>query len=712
MSFVLTESIWEMAPVDLRLAQQIADQNQISPFLARLLCARGIVSNDSVQAFFSQKDAELPDPFLLDDMDLAVRRIEDALAGQEKVMVYGDYDADGVTATALLYTYLKMRGAQVDYYIPKRFEEGYGLNCTAVDRIAGQGVSLIITVDCGVTGCQEVAYAAEKGIDVVVTDHHECPQTLPAAFAVVNPKRADSAFPFQELAGVGVAYFLVLALDRGRHPDRIRREYADLVAVGTIADVMPLLSVNRTLVKVGLALLAKSKNPGLRALLLEAGFEIGGRDFRMQSSTVSFGLAPRINAAGRMGDVRRAVELFTTKDGLLAEKIARELCACNRERQMVETKILTEALVMMQENREWERCSIIVLAKEGWHPGVTGIVASRITEKYHLPSILISMDGAFGRGSARSVPGFNINQAISSAKELLVKNGGHELAAGFTIGQENLAVFTERIREYARQNMMPELFSNRFPVDMELEEEDLTIDNAEQLTLFEPYGAKNPVPQFCLAHAEITGVYAIGDGKHTKLTVRKGEKSLCALCFKTETKQFPFLVGSRVELLCQMDVNSFRGVKSLQLIVKDIKRDSALYEAAKRDALLYRELQHGAVCPKEHVPQMQQFRAAFIALKAMERKSDQRPFSCDLIELQEHIRLHDHLPASYLMMRLIIDVFCEMRLIQAQPAQETILHIAILPTEHKVNLDDSKLLQRLRLGAKAGKAEIDRGIWV
>ena len=429
----------------------------ISSVTARLLCQRGYTSPESAKAFLFE-EGEFHSPFLIPDMDKAVERIERAIANREKVVIYGDYDVDGVTSVSVLTLYLKARGLMTKYYIPSRNGEGYGMNNAAIDKLHESGVSLMITVDTGVTAIDEVAYASSLGMDTVVTDHHECQALLPAAYAVVNPRRHDSAYPFKELAGVGVVFKLISACELTKAGseeekralmDALCERYIDLVAMGTVADVMPLVDENRLLVKKGLSMMNARPRMGLSALLTAAS---GGerKASVITATTVSFTVAPRINAAGRIASAERAARLFLTESPAEAEKIALELCEINRARQAEENRIIEEAEAKIAAECDLENDRVIVLADDGWHHGVIGIVASRITERYGLPSILISFDGDIGKGSGRSVKGINLVEALTDAEEHLIKFGGHELAAGLSVERSRIDAFRRHLNEYVK----------------------------------------------------------------------------------------------------------------------------------------------------------------------------------------------------------------------------------------------------------------------
>ena len=427
-------------------AYKAMERQGVPTLVAATLCARGMTDLAEAKGLLSSGEDQLQDPFLMKDMDLATARIGRALRNGEKIAVYGDYDVDGITSTCLLTHYLRAQGGDVCYYIPNRLSEGYGVNREAVEELARQGVRLMITVDCGITAVEEVAYASGLGIDVIITDHHECKEEIPAAVAVVDPHRKDCPYPFKDLAGVGVALKLVMALGGEKRYRALFQEYADLAAVGTVADVMKLLGENRTIVRVGLNHLKKTRRRGLYALMVEAGT----LNRAITSTTVGYCLSPRINAAGRMGRAVTAAELILTEDNSQAELLAHELCELNRQRQAVELEIFNQCLALLAGRKQYD---CLVLADKAWHQGVVGIVASRLAEQYACPVFMICLqDDGKGKGSCRSYGGFNLFCALERCADLLEGYGGHALAAGFTIQEENIPAFRARMEEIVRQD--------------------------------------------------------------------------------------------------------------------------------------------------------------------------------------------------------------------------------------------------------------------
>ena len=533
-----------------------------TPLLAAVLAARGIVTAEQARAFLEEGPFEPEDPFLLPDMAAAAERIGLAAERDETVAVYGDYDVDGITATCLLTEYLRAAGLKTEYYIPDRLEEGYGVNRTAIDRLKARGVTLIITVDCGITAVEETAYAGSLGVDMIVTDHHECQAELPAAVAVVDPKRPDRTCPSQDLAGVGVAFKLVCALS-GDGPAMLRR-YADLVAVGTIADVMPLLGENRRIVGLGLQKLRRAPRPGLAALMEAAGVE---RE-RLGAGSVGFTLAPRINAAGRLGQVDRAAELVLEHDPARATALAAALCDMNRRRQQLEADIWDEVADMLAGQTV---TAPIVLAREGWHQGVIGIVASRLSEAYQVPTVMISLEGDRGKGSCRSWGGFNLFDALAACGEHLESFGGHALAAGLNLRRENIAPFREAMKAY---------YLTHLPTGEAAVTPDLTVWSASLLTMecvqslgrLEPYGSGNPRPVLTMTDAVLADMTPIGGGRHMRLVLEKFGQRYDCVWFSCRAEDLSAAPGDRVDALFYPQISEFRGRRSVQLLMSGLRR--------------------------------------------------------------------------------------------------------------------------------------------
>ena len=532
-----------------------------SPLLSLILALRGYGDAESAQKFLSADTAMLVDPYLLTDMAPAVERIRLAVRQHEKVAVYGDYDVDGITSTCLLTGFLRSLGLDCTAYIPDRICEGYGLNSAAIDTLSKGGATLIITVDCGVTGIAEARHAREIGVDMIITDHHECMDTLPEAVAVIDPKRPGSLYPNTDLAGVGVAFKLICAIDGSA--ERCLEQYCDLVAVGTIADVMPLTGENRVITEKGLEKLQRDPVFGLHALIAEAGLG----DKRITAGSIGFTLAPRINAAGRLGQATRAAELLMSQSSEQAFELAGELCRLNRSRQQLELEIWNEALAMLGDEPPRHP---IVLASSGWHQGVIGIVASRLTEAFGLPAIMICLDGENGKGSCRSYGGFNLFEALTACSSHLVSFGGHAMAAGLNIRRENIGAFRQALAEYYDSN--PPTSEISLCVDLRIDSaEMLSMSCVSSLEKLEPCGNGNPKPLLCITGAELLSVVPIGGGKHLRLRVRKFGQIYECVFFSCTPEELGAHEGELIDIAFYPQINEFRSRRSVQLLVTDVR---------------------------------------------------------------------------------------------------------------------------------------------
>ncbi|MBS6546129.1 MAG: single-stranded-DNA-specific exonuclease RecJ [Butyricicoccus pullicaecorum] len=587
---------WVTAAPDLEAARSLSETCGFSPLAAVALCARGVDTPEKAQCFLATGIDGLYDPMRLRDMDKAVAAIRKAIGQQEKIIVFGDYDVDGITATCVLLRYLRSIGADADYYIPNRLSEGYGLSCAAMDALYEQGVRLIVTVDSGVTAFEETAYAKQLGIRMVITDHHECRDELPDAEAVVNPRRSDCTYPFAELAGVGVAFKLICALAGPENLERVLNQYADLVALGTVADVMPIVGENRIIVAAGLRRLAETNNLGLEMLLRESG----QKSRRLTASVISFILAPRINAAGRMGNTEQAVELFLTDNPVRAQELAALLCEQNKERQAAENEILQQALAVLRKEYNPVEDKIIVLAGEGWHHGVIGIVSSRICDRYACPTILIAVDGEVGKGSGRSMAGFNLFEALSDSAPLLEKFGGHELAAGLTIPKKNIEEFKARVHAYADAHIHPGDLMPLVHIDCAITPAYITESSVEGLSALEPFGMKNPQPVFSMENLYVEDITPISSDRHVRLTLTKDGVSYTAMLFGTGAGGCGFAQGNFVDAAFHLEINEYRGRKTVQLVLKDIRlSECELLADQKLLNLYHRYMSDGALTAAE-----------------------------------------------------------------------------------------------------------------
>jgi len=532
-----------------------------APLTAMILSARGIGTPKQAKEYLSC-DAPLHDPFLMTDMDLAAGRVGLAMARGEKIAVFGDYDVDGITATCLLTAFLRQHGADVVSYIPGRLEEGYGLNPIAIEYLHQLGVKLIITVDCGITAVEEARLCRRLGIDLVITDHHECKETLPEAIAVVDPHRVDGGYPHKNLSGVGVAFKLAAALSGDQLG--VLDDYADMVCLGTVADVMLLQGENRVFVEKGLSSLRTTRRPGIAALMKESGCS---RE-TVSASSIGFMLAPRINAAGRMGQIDLAIELFLTDDPEKAATLAKALCDLNRQRQSVESGIYDQAVSMLPEGRIPEA---IVLADESWHQGVVGIVASRIAEEFCCPTFLICLDGEHGKASSRSFGGFNLFSSLTTLSPLLESYGGHELAAGFTISRSQIPAFRKAICELAAAYYSDDTPRTCIDIDCAIEPELLTIRGIESLNQLEPTGNGCPKPVLMMKNLIIDRIQMVGGGKHMRLRLRSNRCTVNAIYFSASPESAAIRQGDVVDVAFNPQINEFRGERSVQMNILDIR---------------------------------------------------------------------------------------------------------------------------------------------
>ncbi len=587
--------------------------------LSAVLAARDVSTPEESAVFLERERSLSHSPMLMKDMDRAVERISRALSAGEKMAVFGDYDVDGITATVLLVDYLRSRGADCVKYIPRRIEDGYGLGGDALRLLREKGVTLVITVDCGITGVEEARFAREIGMDLVITDHHECKDVLPCAAAVVDPRRPDCPYPFKHLAGVGVALKLVLALGEQREEALFAR-YCALAAVGTVADVMQMTGENRTIVHRGLESIGSTDFLGLQALLRETG--LADRD--VSSVQIGFVLAPRINAAGRMGEAELAADLLLTNDPARAECLARELCGLNRERQAVEQEIFAQAVEQIEYLPAGER-SALVLSSEVWHQGVVGIVASRLSEKYSCPSFMIHLQNGMGKGSCRSYGGFNLFAALESCSDLLVDFGGHELAAGFNIREEDIPAFRRRMNHCVCDYCNGETPVSSLEVDVTIRDPScITLEEMEQLDRLEPYGAGNNRPVFALMGAKVESLQNVGQNRHLKLRLSKGPYHFDAIFFSATAGECGAAAGMRVDAAFHLQVNEFRGVSSVQLQLVDL-RPAVLPSVRERECLelVERLTAGGTVTVREAarlLPDREQFAALWRAIERMERE--------------------------------------------------------------------------------------------
>ena len=564
---------WQLAPeIDPVLQKSLGAHLALPPLSLRLLVNRGLTDPPAIQRFLSPSLSDLCDPFRMLNMDDAARRVLEALRRKERIMVYGDYDVDGITAVALLYLVIGQLGGDIIFYIPKRLEAGYGVNREGILEAESQGVKLIISVDCGITAADEVAFAHSRGIDFIVTDHHEASGVLPEAVAILNPKQPGDTYPASELAGVGVAYKLAQALyERTDQPRASLEEHLDLVALGTAADIVPLVGENRIFAHFGMKQIGLTRKPGLQSLSHISGLMDAQRD--ISPGQVIFGLAPRLNAAGRLGDSSRAVQLLITRDEEVARQIARELDEENKKRKMFDEQTLREALAKVEEEVDLESDRIIVLDSDRWHPGVIGIVASRLVETYHLPTILVSVEGEEGKGSARSIPAFHLTEALRQCHKHLIKYGGHKYAAGLSIRREDIPAFREQVKEVARTVLVPDDLVRKLAVDAEIDLHTIDDEFLANLELFAPFGPHNTRPVFvsrglrCAGSAQCVGP----SQKHLRLRVQQDRTMLDTIGFGFgEAAASLNRPNVRFDLAYVPEYNVWQGQRRIQLRIRDL----------------------------------------------------------------------------------------------------------------------------------------------
>lgn len=703
----MAKKIWNIGTrSDSAEVMNISKTLGVSVPTANLLYNRGYVTPSDASSFIRLETELFHDPFLMTDMKKAAERIVTAMENGEKIAIYGDYDVDGVSSTCLLSLYFRDNGIDTVFHIPNRVGEGYGVNRDAIDKLVNDGTNLIITVDTGITAVEEAEYCASLGCDMVITDHHECRGDIPRAVAVVNPHRPDCSYPFKELAGVGVAFKLVTAVEmvlrqrRGISNDGfltdICKKYVDLAALGTVADVMPLVSENRLIVSMGLSYMERSPRIGLSALLdaVDAG-KTPTKKRKMTSSVIGFTVAPRINAAGRMASASRAAELFLSRNTDEIREIAEELCQTNTQRQNEENKIVDS----LKERIEAELAlgsPVIVLDDIGWKHGVIGIVSSRITEKYGKPSIIISFEDGIGKGSGRSVKGMNLVEALLHCSDLLEKFGGHELAAGLTIKEENLSTFKEKLNEYAKTALGSEASVPTLELDFELSPSEMTLTQAEELDLIEPCGVGNPQPSFYCPSLTVLEVTSMGQGRHTKYLLDGNEKRISAVYFGSSPEELGFSPSDKVDIAFKLGVNEFRGVKSEQILLRDIRHADGQRIEREKEYDKYLSILDGVTPANEELPVRADFVSTYLHLK---RSIPKEGSEVSLRSLLHSLKPINGGEMSYIKLRLVLDVLNESGIIilgkeEGEKGSESI-RIKIPYIETKVDLTKSCIYSKL-----------------
>ncbi len=558
------QKVWNLKKYDTELIKKIKDTYGVSDIMAKLLISRNIEFND-IDNFLNGKLDNLIDPYKIKDMNKLVERIDKAIKKKEKICIYGDYDVDGITSITIMYKFLTKLGAEVMYYLPDRLLEGYGINNNALDEIKKQGVSLVITVDCGITAIEEVEHAKEIGLDICITDHHECAQDLPDALAIVNPKRKDDTYPFKFLAGVGVAFKTISAVAKKYNlPEEEYLKYLDIVSIGTISDIVPLVGENRIISKYGLKMMVHTKNIGLKALIKLVNSK------EIDSMMVSFGMAPRINACGRMGNASAAVKLLLENDEKRAEQIALELDNLNQERKNVEAVIYDEALDIIKKN-ELDKKSSIVLYNSSWHNGVIGIVASRLVNLYYKPVILLTKENDIIRGSGRCPSGFSIYDALTECKDYVIQFGGHELAAGLSILEENIDSFIETFDEACRKKS-DAISEQIIEVDAQIERKDLNAQIIKDIREMKPYGQSNQVPVFLYKGVKVSAIRTIKEEKHLKLVLKDDRSLIDAVGFSMGARRDEIRIGDKIDVVGTIELNTYNTPKTIQFVLQDFKK--------------------------------------------------------------------------------------------------------------------------------------------
>ena len=706
---------------------EISKGNNVSNICASLLYNRGYTTPELVSSFLRFDDIVMHSPLLLKDVEKAVERIQRALEDGERIAIFGDYDVDGVTSVTMLYLYLKELGADIGYYIPNRIGEGYGMSNSAIQYLSEIGVSLIITVDTGITAFEEVEFARSLGVDVVITDHHECQETIPDAVAVVNPHRVDCPYPFKSLAGVGVIFKVICAFeiinfgDKGNEADSVRSMYyrfADLVAIGTIADVMPIVDENRLIVKFGLAMIEKTRRCGLLALMEAASLGSNpnvrpvsenakpkvSKQRKINSTYIGFTIAPRINAAGRISRASKAVELLLADDMETAASLAYELCEINYQRQIEENRIAESAYAKIEKELDLSRQKVIVIEDDEWMQGVIGIVSSKITEKYGLPSILISYDGAIigsdpspldiGKGSGRSIKGLNLVEALSYSKDTLVKFGGHELAAGLSVRRKDVPAFRDKINEFANEMLREEDLYYIIEADREISLDEISLDLAKEISLLEPFGSMNNTPNFISKDLKVLRATSIGSGNHTKFVLEHNGKTINAVIFGRSYLQLNIKENDIVDVLFTLDINNFNNTESVQMILQDIRLSEEYLSYFKDENEIYRSIRNGAMFSEKDavLPCRDDFAAVYSILRREFRIGN---------DMMTEVELYHTLNAAGVKIRLaklkiILEVLNELRICTVKEVSPGIYQYDIYFNPEKTNIDRSSILKKLK----------------
>lgn len=673
---------WKIKSPEEALVTSLAQQAKLPVVMTRVLTSRGYDTPEKIQAFFSVEE-KLSDPFALKDMEKAVQRIVRAVNEGEKIAVYGDYDCDGIMATVLVYSYLETIGADVCYYIPQRDREGYGLNKEALKLVFDSGVRLVITVDNGITAIEEIEYASLLGLDVVITDHHKPREVIPQAVAVVDPHRLEDESGCEYLAGVGVAFKLVCALE-GEDSHMMLDQYGDLVAVATVADIVPLIGENRLIVRRGLQILQETENAGLAALAKVCG--LGEKTLSCEN--IAFTLVPRINSAGRFDQVDKAVELLLCDDQERAEELAVQINSLNEKRRQIEDQIVVQILEKLEQSPQITKQRVIVIYGENWHHGIVGIVASRMVERFGKPCIVLSVEGEIARGSARSVDGFSIIDAIHACSQQLTRYGGHNQAAGLTLYAKDLDQFISSINAWAQEHY-PQMPLQSLTVDCDILPSELTIDAIAPISMLEPFGSGNEAPLFQIRQVLLQGIYPIGDGKHLRLRFAGGNTVFYAVYFGMTQQSFPYTIGETLDLAASLEVNEYNGEERLSIKIKDIHLCGLDYDRIHQSEQIYQQVMRKEELEtsekEEIVPSREDIAVVYRYLRSKRqlRLSDEVLYS----KLRPNI-------SCLCKMKIAIDVLSEMELIQLT-ADGSNKNVTVVENPQKVDISTSKILQSI-----------------
>ncbi|MBR6939639.1 MAG: single-stranded-DNA-specific exonuclease RecJ [Clostridia bacterium] len=670
---------WVVASGDRELASVAAAELNIDPLAALIASSRGFDNIDEINDFFDEYAPLTIDPMIIKDMDKAAERINRAIDEFEMICVYGDYDADGVTSTALLYSFLESRGANVIRYIPDRISEGYGLNIPAIDKLASRGVRLIVTVDNGATAIDEIAHAYEIGLEVVVTDHHKVGEALPVCEAVVDPQRPDCTCPYKEMSGVGVAFKLACAIDDD-DPDEILREYGELVAMGTIGDVVSLIGENRVMVRRGISYMNSHPGVGVAALIKASG--VRGRE--LTSMSVAYTLCPRINAAGRMGSADKALELLLCDDPDEAAYLADEINNMNARRQATENEIFGKALEQIQENPAIANDRIIVVVGEEWHQGVVGIVAAKLTEHFGRPSVVISRSGDEATGSCRSIPGFSIYDAIKASSEYLTHYGGHTLAAGLGLKSADIERFRRKINDYAADKKMP--FAEQ-RIDLKIQLSGINLPVLSSIAALEPFGASNPQPLFGLFGVTVEEINNISDGKHTRLIVSKNDVRIGTVYFGMPERRFPYEKGDKVDLAVNLEKNVYNNETRVSVVVRGIRPSDTDEDKVLEALSIYDNFSRGEKPESGEVSALLPDRETEVEVFRSIQSKPLKDGNCEEL----CVRLGDD-GTNLARYMITVDVMTEMGILSADAHNR----VFVPHDTHKVNLEDSQIMKKLR----------------